>query len=341
MNNNNADALYVKNIRGLMVGRNSNFNEIAKRVDEFVEAIPKLTETIRENTPKEANKIDVKFTSAIKEAISMLDGVKALWLKNDGEALYRVASGFQHDFDMCKKLLPPFVANLLSLSISMQTAKNGHLSAVVNKNHIEILSDTVKNLSAVKELMENAEFAYAVQILEDMTILDSDKTAQKLIAALRNNQKADDLADELISDYDAKITRLMNENVEKHYSVMLVDDRPEILETVVGYLRDAYKVFPLTKGTLALKALEKQKINLFILDIDMPDMDGITLANKIRALPEYKKTPIIILTGNASREYVLAAMRAGANDFLIKPANRALLVAKIADFLKAEAAEAA
>jgi two-component system sensor histidine kinase/response regulator len=113
----------------------------------------------------------------------------------------------------------------------------------------------------------------------------------------------------------------------------LVDDRPEVLETVSGYLRKDYKVFALTGGVAALRFLEKQQPDMFILDIAMPDMDGITLARKIRAMEQYAKSPIMILTGNAEREMVVSAFKAGANDFLIKPANKETLLAKISAYL--------
>jgi len=326
---------YVKGIRGLMVGKTSDFDRIARRVDQFVALIPGLTEDLRKNAPVPPKKITAEFTSLVREAITMLDGVRALWLKQDGEALLRAAGGVVFDADMCNKLLPPFLTNLLSLSINMQTAKNKYMNELVTQNSIEILNSTVKNLTAVRELIKDPkQYAYAAQILADMSVLESDETAQQLISSLLANENGDVLINELIYRYNSEFERMMTEGAKTRHSVMIVDDRPEILETVGGYLKDTYKVFPLTRGALALKALEKQKVHLFILDIDMPDMDGITLAGKIRGLPEHKKTPIIILTSNASKEYVLAAMRAGANDFIVKPANKDTLAVKIADFLK-------
>jgi len=326
---------YVKNIRGLVVGRLADFDQIARRVDEFVALIPGITEELRAGAPVDGKKLNPKFTASLKEVITMLDNVRALWLKQDGEAVLRVAGGVVFDPDACNKRLQPFLTNLLSLSINMQAAKNRHLNTLVSQSSIEIVSAAMKNLSAVRELIKDErQYAYAAQILGDMTILDSDETAQELISALLAGENGDILINELILKYNAEFERMMTESAETRHNVMLVDDRPEILETVGGYLKSVYKVFPLTRGALALKAIEKQKVDLFILDIDMPDMDGITLAGKIRALPEHNKTPIVILTSNASKEYLLAAVRAGANDFIVKPANRDIILIKIADFLK-------
>jgi len=323
---------YVKNIRGLMIGRNADFGEIARLCDEFVEAAPALAETIQKYAPS-GGKVSADLAVSIKNAVAKLDGVKALWLKNDGETLLRV-SGAQYNAEMCRRLLPQFVANLLSLSINMQTAKNSYLSTFVSKSDIEILGDVVKNLNAVREFIGDSKYAHAAELLEDMSYLDEDENARELISELKANRSGGNLIGLLVEFYNEKINMMTKETAAVRHSIMLVDDRPEILETVGGYLRDLYKIFPLTKGTVALKAIERQKIDLFILDIDMPDMDGITLAKKIREQPAYKKTPIIILTSNATREYVLAAMQAGANDFIVKPANRDILILKITDFIK-------
>jgi putative two-component system response regulator len=65
----------------------------------------------------------------------------------------------------------------------------------------------------------------------------------------------------------------------------------------------------------------------------MPEMNGIELATAIRLIPEFEKTPLIFLTGNTSREYVLNAIKVGANDFVVKPANHDDLMAKAMHYL--------
>lgn len=330
----NTDSNYVTNIRGLMIGRNSSLSMIAEAAEKYVDAIPGLTEEIAKYTPKSSGQVNMGFAYSIRKANNLLDGLQATWLKNEGEQLLRVIEGVHFNLDMCKRLVSPFIANLLSLSISIQTAKHSSLSAVSKNENAGMLLDIVKYLSAVKNMIDNKQFKQASQILEDITALDGDEIAQRLIMALHKEDSGGNLIDELIEKVEARAEQLMTDNTDVKHCIMLVDDRPEILETVGGYLKDLYKVLPLTRGTLALKAMEKQKIDLFVLDIDMPDMDGITLTAKIRALPEYKKTPLIILTANARREYVLAAMKAGVNDFLIKPPKRDEIVVKIAGFLK-------
>jgi len=115
--------------------------------------------------------------------------------------------------------------------------------------------------------------------------------------------------------------------------ILAVDDVPEVLTAIQDSLKASYKVFGVTGGEAALKFIEKQAPDLFILDIEMPEMGGIELASILRAKPEYKRTPLIFLTGNTARQYVLGAMQVGANDFLLKPTSQEELLTKVNMYL--------
>jgi CheY-like chemotaxis protein len=85
-------------------------------------------------------------------------------------------------------------------------------------------------------------------------------------------------------------------------------------------LKKHYQVIAVPSGKAALAVIITQKPNLFILDIDMPDMDGYELARRIRSNSNFTNTPLIFLTGNSSREHITKAMEVGCNDFIVKPA---------------------
>jgi len=112
-----------------------------------------------------------------------------------------------------------------------------------------------------------------------------------------------------------------------------VDDSPEILSFISNILKDHYRIFCVANGKTALKVMEAQNPDLFILDIDMPEMDGYELAGIIRADAGHALTPLIFLTGNSTREHVLKAIQAGANDFLVKPATREVLLTMIGKYV--------
>lgn len=104
----------------------------------------------------------------------------------------------------------------------------------------------------------------------------------------------------------------------KQKCVMAVDDVPLILDNIKAIASGAgYKFIGVTSGYAALNFLTVQKPDLFILDVEMPQIDGYELAGKIKELGH--KAPIIFLTGNSTKEYVLKAIQAGAADFMVKP----------------------
>ena len=115
--------------------------------------------------------------------------------------------------------------------------------------------------------------------------------------------------------------------------VLSVDDMPEILAGVKSVLKGYYDVFGVTGAAEAMKFLLTREPDLFILDIDMPLIDGYDTATLIRMDEKHKNTPIIFLTSNSTRGHVLKAIEAGGNDYMVKPINRELLLSKAQKFL--------
>jgi CheY-like chemotaxis protein/HPt (histidine-containing phosphotransfer) domain-containing protein len=115
-------------------------------------------------------------------------------------------------------------------------------------------------------------------------------------------------------------------------SILAVDDTAFFLTVLKTTLQNSeYKLICVRSGEDALKFLEKRGADLFLLDIEMPDMDGYELAAKLRESGQ--KAPIIFLTGSAKKENVTKAMKAGALDFIVKPINKEVFLAKIGRYL--------
>jgi len=133
-------------------------------------------------------------------------------------------------------------------------------------------------------------------------------------------------------DKSAALQNNMADNVKIDKRILAVDDTAFFLVILKKKLQNTrYKVNCVTSGRDALKYLEKHKADLFLLDIEMPGMNGFELATKIRE--KGFKEPIVFLTGNAKREYFAAAMKAGATDFIIKPISGDVLLTKIRKYL--------
>jgi DNA-binding NtrC family response regulator len=100
--------------------------------------------------------------------------------------------------------------------------------------------------------------------------------------------------------------------------ILAVDDEYTLRYTLSLILeRAGYQVKTATRGCEALKHLEHEKFNLVILDINMPETNGITLLSKIKQL--YPQTPVIMLTAYPSPDTMCEAKARGAWDYLVKP----------------------
>ena len=102
--------------------------------------------------------------------------------------------------------------------------------------------------------------------------------------------------------------------------VMVVDDSASIRMVVGIALRSAgYDVVEAKDGQDALNKLTGQKINLIISDVNMPIMDGITFVKSVKQLPNYKFTPIIMLTTESDESKKREGQAAGAKAWVVKP----------------------
>ena len=116
--------------------------------------------------------------------------------------------------------------------------------------------------------------------------------------------------------------------------VLAVDDVSSVLRTIQYALQDNYKIYLLTKSKNALDFLQSKKPDIILLDYLMPEINGFTLIPMIRALPDHKETPIIIITSEGTSEHINEAMSLGASDFVTKPFNQSELNDKVAKHIK-------
>ena len=117
--------------------------------------------------------------------------------------------------------------------------------------------------------------------------------------------------------------------------ILLVDDEPDILE-IVGYnlKNEGYKVFTAKNGLEAVKIAKKEIPHLIILDIMMPEMDGIEACEKIRATPELENVLITFFTARGEDYSQVAGFDVGADDYITKPIKPKVLVSKIKALLR-------
>ncbi|WP_299435042.1 response regulator transcription factor [uncultured Aquimarina sp.] len=122
---------------------------------------------------------------------------------------------------------------------------------------------------------------------------------------------------------------------KKDITILLVDDEPDILE-IVGYnlTAEGYSVLTAENGLEAVKIAKKKKPHLIILDVMMPEMDGIEACEQIRKIPDLQNTIITFLTARGEDYSQVAGFDAGADDYITKPIRPKVLVSKVKALLR-------
>lgn len=90
----------------------------------------------------------------------------------------------------------------------------------------------------------------------------------------------------------------------------------------------------LEDGQQALKAATAQQVDLFLVDWNMPKLDGFQFVKKIRSMPQYAKTPIIMITSEAAKYNVVEAIQAGVTNYVVKPIRGDVLWQKLSQYIK-------
>ena len=122
---------------------------------------------------------------------------------------------------------------------------------------------------------------------------------------------------------------------ENTFKILLVDDEIDILEFISYNLhKEGYKVFTAKNGIEALKVAEKELPHLIILDVMMPEMDGIAACEELRKIPTLKNTIIAFLTARGEDYSQIAGFDAGADDYITKPVRPKVLVSRVKALLK-------
>ena len=126
------------------------------------------------------------------------------------------------------------------------------------------------------------------------------------------------------------LKQLDDEESNRKLSILVVDDSPVILRSVSSLLAGDYKVYALSNPTRLEEVLQKTTPELFLLDYQMPEINGFDLVPVIRSFKEHKDTPVIFLTSAGTIDHVSAARALGACEYVMKPFDPDTLRAKIA-----------
>ena len=117
--------------------------------------------------------------------------------------------------------------------------------------------------------------------------------------------------------------------------ILIVDDERVFIDIVKALLEDSgYKVITANDGEEGLKKAKSENPDLIILDVMMRIMDGYTMLRKVRMDEKIKDIPVILCTGKAQKEYIEASQELGVSNYITKPFETPVFLAKIEEVLK-------
>jgi signal transduction histidine kinase/DNA-binding response OmpR family regulator len=117
-------------------------------------------------------------------------------------------------------------------------------------------------------------------------------------------------------------------------TILIVEDNDDMREYLAGILSQKYRTLSAINGKEALLELEKEKVDLVLSDLMMPEMDGYELIQSIRSNEQYEGLPIILLTAKSQVPDKIQGFEKGANDYIIKPFSAEEVLARIKSQLK-------
>lgn len=115
--------------------------------------------------------------------------------------------------------------------------------------------------------------------------------------------------------------------------ILLVDDSTIVRNTLKTGLSEHYEVLEAADGQQGLDVAKSNEVDMFIIDVNMPVMDGITLTSKLRELSQYKSSPIVMLTTESRADKREQGKVAGANGWMVKPCDSEKLLGVISKLL--------
>ena len=326
---------YYYRIPGLLVPKTGIvYDAINADINSFIDAMPELITVIESNyssilRPERRS----FFIKNVERLCALLYSVYAYGLETDAKRLLRYVK--EHDIDHIRNSMPSFVRDVLSLSVAMQKAQNLESKDMLEPiSEIEIHANIIKNLATIENLINDTEYGEAKKITSDLVAYTPMDYEFVMLLDLIDTEKYDD-AKSMINTHREKHTDSINQlaGTDLTKTILAVDDMPEALAFVDSALKEHYNIIAVQNAKAAYNVLKTKTPDLFLLDIDMPEIDGYELAQSIRLMMPYKETPIIFLTSNSTREHIRKAMLIGVDSFIVKPSSHEYLLTEVGKYL--------
>jgi two-component system alkaline phosphatase synthesis response regulator PhoP len=151
--------------------------------------------------------------------------------------------------------------------------------------------------------------------------------------------------DEQLQDVVKKIVltdnrRLLTAHMMNKATILIIDDEKDLIEMVRYNLdKDGYDVISATDGQTGLEIAQRHKLDLIVLDLMMPGIDGLEVCRRLRSDPRTGRIPLIMLTAKATEADRIVGLELGADDYITKPFSPRELVARVKAILRRTATQ--
>jgi len=113
-------------------------------------------------------------------------------------------------------------------------------------------------------------------------------------------------------------------------TLLIVDDEPSTREDLRGVFEGAgHRTIAVGDAPAALRLLRKQTCDLVMLDVELPEIDGLALCRLLRAQPAMKQLPVVVFSANSSESRMVEAFSAGVDDYIVKPSSPGELISRV------------
>jgi signal transduction histidine kinase/DNA-binding response OmpR family regulator/ligand-binding sensor domain-containing protein len=178
--------------------------------------------------------------------------------------------------------------------------------------------------SVFKVILPSEKEVYEQDIIEDSFVLQTDKITKKVIKEFQ-----------IPHDYPLVESVKILKNEKKEYTILIVDDNPQVCNLISSLLVDEYNIYTAHNGNEALAILDVEQIDLVISDVIMPNMDGLELCSAIKSDINTCHIPVILLTTKGELEQRIEGLEAGADSYIPKPFHPKHLKVRIEKLLEA------
>jgi len=232
--------------------------------------------------------------------------------------------------------------NLLDRQMHQGSQKIDFVSQAISQAEQEIKAalDEFSGMSARGELPDLSILKNITDMKREINRLKEEEIGQSLRAAAASVVPVKQWAEQFKRDYAPHIesVRALNAMADQIRPMILVVDDDEFQRKIVGeFLATAnFRLEFAGSGIEALNILQKIRPDLILMDILMSDFDGIETTRRVKAMPQFKKVPVIMMTGRSKGGSVRDSLDAGATNFVVKPFDRERLLEKVLSALKRE-----